>query len=175
MVRQRLHLAFVSEARLGAEQADLYLEGSDQHRGWFQSSLLESCGTRGRAPYKGVYTHGMTLDDKGRKMSKSIGNVVDPQSIIRDSGVDVLRLWVGMTDTTEDQRFGKLAMQTTVDAYRKLRNTIRYLLGALDGYSPAERNRPPDESRQQKQSFSQFAKSERQICGKNLERFFQTV
>ncbi len=130
--------AFVSEARLGAEQADLYLEGSDQHRGWFQSSLLESCGTRGRAPYKGVYTHGMTLDDKGRKMSKSIGNVVDPQTIIRESGVDVLRLWVGMTDTTEDQRFGKLAMQTTVDAYRKLRNTIRYLLGALDGYTPAE-------------------------------------
>jgi len=130
--------AFVTEARLHAEQADLYLEGSDQHRGWFQSSLLESCGTRGRAPYKAVLTHGMTLDEKGRKMSKSVGNVVDPQSIIKESGVDVLRLWVGMTDTSEDQRFGKLAMQTTVDAYRKLRNTMRYLLGALDGFTPAE-------------------------------------
>lgn len=130
--------AFVTEQRLHAEQADLYLEGSDQHRGWFQSSLLESCGTRGRAPYKGVLTHGMTLDDKGRKMSKSLGNVVDPQTIIRDSGVDVLRLWVASTDTSEDQRFGKLAMQTTVDAYRKLRNTLRYLLGALKGYAPDE-------------------------------------
>jgi isoleucyl-tRNA synthetase len=130
--------AFVTETRLKAEQADLYLEGSDQHRGWFQSSLLESCGTRGRAPYKGVLTHGMTLDDKGRKMSKSLGNVVDPQTIIRDSGVDVLRLWVASTDTSEDQRFGKLAMQTTVDAYRKLRNTLRYLLGALNGYTDAE-------------------------------------
>ena len=130
--------AFVTEQRLHAEQADLYLEGSDQHRGWFQSSLLESCGTRGRAPYKGVLTHGMTLDDKGRKMSKSLGNIVDPQTIIRDSGVDVLRLWVASTDTSEDQRFGKLAMQTTVDAYRKLRNTLRYLLGALKGYTADE-------------------------------------
>jgi isoleucyl-tRNA synthetase len=130
--------AFVTETRLHAQQADLYLEGSDQHRGWFQSSLLESCGTRGRAPYKAVLTHGMTLDDKGRKMSKSLGNVVDPQTIIRDSGVDILRLWVASTDTSEDQRFGKLAMQTTVDAYRKLRNTLRYLLGALKGYTPDE-------------------------------------
>jgi isoleucyl-tRNA synthetase len=130
--------AFVTEARLHAEQADLYLEGSDQHRGWFQSSLLESCGTRGRAPYKGVLTHGFTLDDKGRKMSKSLGNVVDPQKIIGESGVDVLRLWVASTDTSEDQRFGKLSMQTSVDNYRKLRNTLRYLLGALKGYTPEE-------------------------------------
>ena len=130
--------AFVTEARLHAEQADLYLEGSDQHRGWFQSSLLESCGTRGRAPYKGVLTHGFTLDDKGRKMSKSLGNVVDPQKIIGESGVDVLRLWVASTDTSEDQRFGKLSMQTSVDNYRKVRNTLRYLLGALKGYSAEE-------------------------------------
>ncbi len=136
--------AFVTEARLNAEQADLYLEGSDQHRGWFQSSLLEACGTRGRAPYKAVYTHGMTLDDRGRKMSKSLGNVVDPQKLIADSGVDVLRLWVASTDTTEDQRFGKLAMQTTVDSYRKLRNTLRYLLGALRGWSIAEAVEPAD-------------------------------
>ncbi len=130
--------AFVTEARLGADQADLYLEGSDQHRGWFQSSLLEACGTRGRAPYRAVYTHGMTLDDRGRKMSKSLGNVVDPQALIADTGVDILRLWVASTDTTEDQRFGKLAMQTTIDAYRKLRNTLRYLLGALDGHAAAD-------------------------------------
>jgi len=136
--------AFVTEARLGAEQADLYLEGSDQHRGWFQSSLLEACGTRGRAPYKAVYTHGMTLDQHGRKMSKSLGNVVDPQKLIADSGVDVLRLWVASTDTTEDQRFGRLAMQTTVDSYRKLRNTLRYLLGALKGWQPAEAVAPAD-------------------------------
>ncbi|PZU48979.1 MAG: isoleucine--tRNA ligase [Sphingomonas sp.] len=130
--------AFVTEARLHAHQADLYLEGSDQHRGWFQSSLLESCGTRGRAPYKGVLTHGFTLDDKGRKMSKSLGNVVDPQKIIGESGVDVLRLWVASTDTSEDQRFGKLSMQTSVDNYRKLRNTLRYLLGALQGSNDEE-------------------------------------
>jgi isoleucyl-tRNA synthetase len=134
--------AFVTEARLGAEQADLYLEGSDQHRGWFQSSLLTSAATRGRAPYRAVYTHGMTLDDKGRKMSKSLGNVVDPQKLIADSGVDVLRLWVASTDTTEDQRFGRLAMQTVTDAYRKLRNTLRYLLGALKGFSEAEQVAP---------------------------------
>jgi isoleucyl-tRNA synthetase len=136
--------AFVTEKRFGAVQADLYLEGSDQHRGWFQSSLLTSAGTRGRAPYKAVLTHGMTLDERGRKMSKSLGNVVDPQSVIRESGVDVLRLWVAMTDVTEDQRFGRLAMQTTVDAYRKLRNTLRYLLGALAGFTEEERVAPAD-------------------------------
>ncbi len=130
--------AFVTEARLGAEQADLYLEGSDQHRGWFQSSLLTAAATRGRAPYRAVYTHGMTLDDRGRKMSKSLGNVVDPQKLIADTGVDVLRLWVASADTTEDQRFGRLAMQTATDSYRKLRNTLRYLLGALRGFAEAE-------------------------------------
>ncbi len=130
--------AFVTEKRLGAEQADLYLEGSDQHRGWFQSSLLESCGTRGRAPYKGVLTHGFTLDERGRKMSKSLGNVIDPLKLIDDSGADVLRLWCASVDFTEDVRLGKAMLQTAIDSYRKLRNTLRYLLGALDGYAETE-------------------------------------
>ncbi len=131
--------AFVTEARLGAEAADLYLEGSDQHRGWFQSSLLAAAATRGRAPYRAVYTHGMTLDERGRKMSKSLGNVVDPARLLADSGADVLRLWVASTDTTEDQRIGPRALQTATEAYRKLRNTLRYLLGALNGFGTAER------------------------------------
>ncbi|MGQ5701510.1 isoleucine--tRNA ligase [Sandaracinobacteroides sp. A072] len=130
--------AFVTEARLGAAQADLYLEGSDQHRGWFQSSLLESCGTRGRAPYKAVLTHGFTLDERGRKMSKSLGNVIDPLKLISESGADVLRLWCGTVDFVEDVRLGKAMLQTSIDAYRKLRNTLRYLLGALNGHDPAD-------------------------------------
>ena len=119
--------------------ADLYLEGSDQHRGWFQSSLLESCGTRGRAPYDGVLTHGFTLSEQGEKMSKSLGNAVEPDVVIRESGAEILRLWAAMVDYAEDQRIGKTILQTTVDAYRKLRNTVRYLLGALNGFDEAER------------------------------------
>ena len=111
--------------------AELYLEGSDQHRGWFQSSLLEACGTRGRAPYRAVLTHGMTLDEQGRKMSKSLGNVVDPLKVIDEAGADVLRLWCATVDFTEDSRFGRTALQTTADSYRKFRNTLRYLLGAF--------------------------------------------
>ena len=111
--------------------ADVYLEGSDQHRGWFHSSLLESCGTRGRAPYDAVITHGFTMDEDGRKMSKSLGNVVVPQEIIKQSGADILRLWVMTTDYWEDQRLGKNVIQTNVDAYRKMRNTIRWMLGTL--------------------------------------------
>ncbi len=131
--------AFVTGPRLGAAQADLYLEGSDQHRGWFQSSLLEACGTRGRAPYKAVLTHGMTLDEQGRKMSKSLGNVIDPLKVIGENGADVLRLWCATVDFTEDTRFGRTALQTTADSYRKFRNTLRYLLGALAGFGAAER------------------------------------
>ncbi len=131
--------AFVTETRLGAQQADLYLEGSDQHRGWFQSSLLEACGTRGRAPYRAVLTHGMTLDEQGRKMSKSLGNVIDPLKVIGESGADVLRLWCATVDFTEDTRFGKTALQTTSDSYRKFRNTLRYLLGGLAGFTEVER------------------------------------
>jgi isoleucyl-tRNA synthetase len=136
--------AFVLENRPeGAEPthspADLYSEGSDQHRGWFQSSLLESAGTRGRAPYKAVLTHGFTLDEKGEKMSKSLGNSVEPQAVIKESGAEILRLWAAMVDYSEDQRIGKTILATTTDAYRKLRNTVRYMLGALAGFTEAER------------------------------------
>jgi isoleucyl-tRNA synthetase len=119
--------------------ADLYLEGTDQARGWFQSSLLESCGTRGHAPYKAVLTHGFTMAEDGQKMSKSLGNTVEPQSVIAQSGAEIIRLWVAMVDYAEDQRIGPAILQTTTDAYRKLRNTVRYLLGALEGFTEAER------------------------------------
>jgi isoleucyl-tRNA synthetase len=118
--------------------ADLYLEGSDQHRGWFQSSLLESAGTRGRAPYDAILTHGFTMDEAGEKMSKSKGNVVDPDQVIRESGAEIIRLWAALIDYSDDSRIGRTVLQTTSDAYRKLRNTIRYLLGALADYSPDE-------------------------------------
>jgi len=111
--------------------ADVYLEGSDQHRGWFHSSLLESCGTRGRAPYETVITHGFTMAEDGRKMSKSLNNQVFPQDIIKQSGADILRLWVASTDYQEDQRIGPEILKTNIDAYRKLRNTLRWMLGTL--------------------------------------------
>jgi isoleucyl-tRNA synthetase len=131
---------FTLEARYGeGTRADLYVEGSDQHRGWFQSSLLESSGTRGHAPYKAVLTHGFALDDKGRKMSKSLGNVIDPLKIIGESGADILRMWVASTDYFDDVKIGKEVLATASDAYRKLRNTFRYLLGALDGFTEEER------------------------------------
>jgi isoleucyl-tRNA synthetase len=119
--------------------ADLYLEGSDQHRGWFQSSLLESCGTRGRAPYDAVLTHGFTMDAKGMKMSKSLGNVVNPLDLMKEHGADILRLWALSVDFTEDHRIGKEILGGVADQYRKLRNSFRYLLGALEGFSEDER------------------------------------
>ncbi|CAA7612487.1 isoleucine--tRNA ligase [Magnetospirillum sp. SS-4] len=119
--------------------ASLYLEGSDQHRGWFHSSLLESCGTRGRAPYDAVLTHGFVLDEQGRKMSKSLGNVVSPQDVVGTQGADILRLWVVGSDYSDDLRIGPEILKTQVDIYRRLRNTLRYLLGALDGFTEAER------------------------------------
>lgn len=119
--------------------ADLYLEGSDQHRGWFHSSLLESCATRGRAPYNAVLTHGFTMDGKGMKMSKSLGNTVDPIKLMETYGADILRLWALTVDYTEDHRISEEILKGVADQYRKLRNTFRYLLGALDGFSEAER------------------------------------
>jgi isoleucyl-tRNA synthetase len=113
----------------------MYLEGSDQHRGWFQSSLLESCGTRGRAPFDVVLTHGFTLDEKGRKMSKSLGNQTFPQDIIKASGADILRLWAASVDYSDDQRIGPEILKTVGDNYRKLRNTLRWMLGTLAHYS----------------------------------------
>ena len=118
--------------------ADLYLEGSDQHRGWFHSSLLESCGTRGRAPYKGVLTHGFLLDEKKEKMSKSVGNTISPQEVMTQYGADILRLWVVAADYSEDLRFGPNIIKSTADSYRRLRNTMRFLLGNLHGWSAEE-------------------------------------
>ena len=130
--------------REGEWPADVYLEGSDQHRGWFQSSLLESCGTRGRAPYKAVVTHGFIVDEKGMKMSKSLGNVLAPNAVAEKYGADILRLWAASADYSGDLRIGEAILQSSVDAYRKLRNTLKYLLGALDGFSDAECVDPAD-------------------------------
>ena len=119
--------------------ADIYVEGSDQHRGWFQSSLLESCATRGRAPYDRILTHGFTMDAKGMKMSKSLGNTVDPNKVMEVYGADIIRLWALSVDFTEDHRIGDEILKGVSDQYRKLRNTFRYLLGALEGFTEAER------------------------------------
>ena len=131
--------AFVLEGRGLPWPADLYLEGSDQHRGWFQSSLLEAVGTRGRAPFKAVLTDGFVLDENGRKMSKSLGNVVAPDEVAKQYGVDILRLWVMMSDTSEDLRIGPEILKQQAELYRRLRNTLRWLLGSLAGFIDAER------------------------------------
>ncbi|HYI30048.1 MAG TPA: class I tRNA ligase family protein, partial [Bradyrhizobium sp.] len=123
----------------GGADTVMYLEGSDQHRGWFQSSLLESCGTRGRAPFDVVLTHGFTLDENGRKMSKSVGNTIEPQKVMKDSGADILRLWVCATDYADDQRIGPEILKNTIETYRKLRNSIRWMLGTLAHFAPGDR------------------------------------
>ena len=119
--------------------ADVYLEGSDQHRGWFQSSLLEGCGTRGAAPFGTVLTHGFLLDEQGRKMSKSLGNGIELPDVLGQMGADIVRLWIACADYSEDVRVGHEILKTQVDVYRRLRNTLRYLLGALDGFTEEER------------------------------------
>ena len=119
--------------------ADVYMEGTDQHRGWFHSSLLQACGTTGRAPYRNVVTHGFTLDEKGMKMSKSLGNTIVPAEVIQQYGADILRLWVAQTDYTSDQRIGPEILKGTADSYRRLRNTMRFMLGNLAGWDEAER------------------------------------
>jgi isoleucyl-tRNA synthetase len=131
--------AFVLEQRKMPWPADLYLEGSDQHRGWFQSSLLEAVGTRGVAPFKAVLTDGFVMDEQGRKMSKSLGNVTAPEEVNAKFGADILRLWVMMSDTSEDLRIGPEILKQQAELYRRLRNTLRWLLGSLDGFTDAER------------------------------------
>ncbi len=131
--------AFVLRDRGMPFPADLYLEGSDQHRGWFHSSLLESVGTNGVAPFKAVLTHGFVLDESGRKMSKSLGNVTAPQEVMQQYGADILRLWVMNSDTAEDLRIGKEILKQQAELYRRLRNTLRWLLGNLAGFEEAER------------------------------------
>ena len=132
-------LAGIKRKRDGGADTVMYLEGSDQHRGWFQSSLLESCGTRGRAPFDVVLTHGFVLDEDGRKMSKSLGNVTAPQDVIKQSGADILRMWVCASDYADDLRIGPEILKTTVDTYRKLRNTIRWMLGSLAHFREEDR------------------------------------
>jgi isoleucyl-tRNA synthetase len=131
--------AFVLEGRNLPWPADLYLEGSDQHRGWFQSSLLEAVGTRGRAPFKAVLTDGFVMDEHGRKMSKSLGNVVAPEEVAKQYGVDILRLWVMMSDTSQDLRIGGEILKQQAELYRRLRNSLRWLLGSVAGFTEAER------------------------------------
>jgi isoleucyl-tRNA synthetase len=131
--------AFVLEARGLPTPADIYLEGSDQHRGWFQASLLESVGTRGVAPFKTIVTDGFVLDEQGRKMSKSMGNVTAPQEVNDKYGADILRLWVMNSDTSEDLRIGPEILKQQAELYRRLRNTLRWILGSLDGFSDEEK------------------------------------
>jgi isoleucyl-tRNA synthetase len=132
-------LAGIKRKLDGGDDTVMYLEGSDQHRGWFQSSLLESCGTRGRAPFDIVLTHGFTQDEHGRKMSKSLGNTIEPQAVIKQSGADILRLWVAACDYTDDQRIGPEILKNTVETYRKLRNSIRWMLGTLHHFKKSEK------------------------------------
>jgi isoleucyl-tRNA synthetase len=149
----------------GGADTVMYLEGSDQHRGWFHSSLLESCGTRGRAPYDVVLTHGFTQAEDGRKMSKSLGNTIEPQAVIKESGADILRLWVASCDYTDDQRIGPEILKNTVETYRKLRNTIRWMLGTLHHFKPADavpRKDMPELERLMLHELAQRAKAVRQ-------------
>ena len=132
--------AFVLEERLGLDCADLYLEGSDQHRGWFHSSLLQACGTKGKAPYKAVLTHGFVLDERGRKMSKSLGNITAPQKVLQKYGPDILRLWVAGSNYTDDLLIGEEILKSHADMYRRFRNTLRFLLGNLEQEPPEEKS-----------------------------------
>ncbi|MEX0338115.1 MAG: isoleucine--tRNA ligase [Arenibacterium sp.] len=124
--------------------ADVYMEGTDQHRGWFHSSMLQACGTIGRAPYRNVVTHGMTLDEKGLKMSKSIGNTIVPEEVVKQYGADILRLWVAQSDYTADQRIGPEILKGVADSYRRLRNTMRFMLGSLNDFAEADRVDPAE-------------------------------
>ncbi len=124
--------------------ADVYMEGTDQHRGWFHSSLLQACGTKGRAPYRNVVTHGFTLDEKGNKMSKSLGNTIVPEKVVQQYGADILRLWVAQTDYTADQRIGPEILKGVADSYRRLRNTMRFMLGSLAQFDDSQRVAPAD-------------------------------
>jgi isoleucyl-tRNA synthetase len=146
-----------------ADHADLYLEGSDQHRGWFQSSLLESCATRGRAPYDEVLTAGFVLDREGDKMSKSVGNVILPQTIADKNGADIFRLWVASSDFTQDLRMGNDVIQANTDSYRRLRNTIRFMLANLDGFEDSERVAPKDMPELERYMLARLAELDRVV------------
>ncbi|MDJ0857934.1 MAG: isoleucine--tRNA ligase [Dinoroseobacter sp.] len=155
--------------------ADLYLEGTDQHRGWFHSSMLQACGTRGQAPYRGVLTHGFTLDEKGMKMSKSLGNTVAPEQVTKQYGADILRLWVAQSDYTVDLRIGPEILKNTADSYRRLRNTMRFMLGALDGFSEDERVAPEDMPELERVYLHQLAELDEQVRAGYAKYDFQGV
>jgi isoleucyl-tRNA synthetase len=168
--------AFVLETRPDLKwPASLYLEGSDQHRGWFHSSLLESCGTRGRAPYDAVLTHGFVMAEDGKKMSKSLGNQVTPQQVIEQSGADILRLWVVSTDYAEDLRIGPEILKTNVDSYRKLRNTLRWMLGSLAHFRPEYRVAEKDMPELERLMLSELARLDRLVRDAYLAFDFKRV
>ncbi len=143
--------------------ADVYMEGTDQHRGWFHSSMLQACGTKGRAPYRNVVTHGFTLDEKGNKMSKSLGNTIVPEEVIRQYGADILRLWVAQTDYTADQRIGPEILKGVSDSYRRLRNTMRFMLGSLADFSEADRIGVEEMPRLERWVLSRLADLDEQV------------
>ena len=157
------------------DHADLYLEGSDQHRGWFQSSLLESCATRGRAPYDEVLTAGFVLDREGDKMSKSVGNVILPQAIAEKNGADIFRLWVASSDFTQDMRMGQDVIQANTDAYRRLRNTIRFMLANLEGFSAKERIAPTQMPELERFMLAKLAELDKPLRAAYMEYDFNRV
>jgi isoleucyl-tRNA synthetase len=159
----------------GGADTVMYLEGSDQHRGWFHSSLLESCGTRGRAPYDVVLTHGFTLDENGRKMSKSLGNTVEPQKVMAQSGADILRLWVCATDYADDQRIGPEILKNTIETYRKLRNTIRWMLGTLRHFRPVDAVEYTEMPELERLMLHQLAEQSRIVREAYVEFDYKTV
>ncbi|KUJ80411.1 isoleucine--tRNA ligase [Ruegeria marisrubri] len=156
--------------------ADVYMEGTDQHRGWFHSSMLQACGTLGRAPYRNVVTHGFTLDEKGNKMSKSLGNTIVPAEVIKQYGADILRLWVAQTDYTADQRIGPEILKGVADSYRRLRNTMRFMLGSLSDFTEAERvENPADMPPLERWVLSRLADLDAQVRKDYAEFDFQGV
>ncbi len=155
--------------------ADVYMEGTDQHRGWFHSSLLQSVGTTGRAPYRNVVTHGFTLDEKGMKMSKSLGNTIVPEEVIKQYGADILRLWVAQTDYTADQRIGPEILKGTADSYRRLRNTMRFMLGSLGDMTEADRVDPADMPPLERWVLSRLAELDKVVRDGYAKFDFQNV
>jgi isoleucyl-tRNA synthetase len=155
--------------------ADLYLEGTDQHRGWFHSSMLQACGTRGRAPYRGVLTHGFTLDEKGMKMSKSLGNTIVPEQVVKQYGADILRLWVAQSDYSADQRIGPEILKGVADSYRRLRNTMRFMLGSLHDFSEADRIEPADMPELEQWVLHRLTELDTRVCDGYTAYDFQGV
>ncbi|MEL6684507.1 MAG: class I tRNA ligase family protein, partial [Pseudomonadota bacterium] len=155
--------------------ADLYLEGTDQHRGWFHSSMLQACGTKGHAPYRGVLTHGFTLDQKGMKMSKSIGNTIAPEQVVKQYGADILRLWVAQSDYTADLRIGDEILKGVADSYRRLRNTLRFMLGSLADFTEADRIAPSEMPELERWVLHRLAELDDQVRAGYAKYDFQGV